>query len=187
MGANGVAGVKATLTSAIAPGVSSGHVAAWVGVGGPKQGPAGTDEWLQVGLSSLGDGSIRLYYELAAPSPHYVDLGRGAVGRPVRVAVLEMAARPSWWRVWVRGRPASPPLRLPASEGRLVPVATAESWRPSAAPLGCNTFHYRFDRVRVVGRRGASWSSFVTAWTFRRSPYGVERRGDGFVAADGPA
>lgn len=189
MGGNGVAGVAATLTSAAAPGVSVGHVAAWVGVGGPNAGPGHTDEWLQVGMSSLGGGSLRLYYEVVAPGLplRYVDLGRGAVGRPTRVAVLELPARPSFWRVWVDNRPVSKPLRLRGSERRLVPVATAESWRPAAAKPGCNTFAYRFGRVRVVGQRGGSWSSFHAAWTLHRSPYAVEQRGDGFLATSPPA
>ena len=32
---------------------SNGHVAGWVGVGGPGQGPNGTDEWLQVGSAAF--------------------------------------------------------------------------------------------------------------------------------------
>jgi hypothetical protein len=184
MGATGVAGVAATLEPTAEPDVRSGHVAAWVGVGGPAAGPGGADEWLQVGLSSVGDGSIRLYYEVVAPrvALHYVDLGSSAVGRPVRVVVLEIRARPDWWRVWVNGRPVSRPLQLSGSEHRLVPVATAESWRPGRATPSCNTFTYRFRGVRVAAGRGRPWSSFVAAWTLQRSPYAVERRGDGFVA-----
>jgi hypothetical protein len=184
MGAKGVEGVEATLEPTAEPDVRSGHVAAWVGVGGPDAGPGGADEWLQVGLSSLGDGSIHLYYEVVAPhvALHYVDLGSSEVGRPVRVAVLELTARPDWWRVWVDGRPVSPPLQLSGSEHRLVPVATAESWRPAGATPSCNTFTYRFRGVRVAARRGGPWSPFVAAWTLQRSPYAVERRGDGFVA-----
>lgn len=189
MGATSVAGIEATVTSTAAPAVPTGHVAAWIGVGGPGAGPSGADEWLQVGLSSLGGGSIRLYYEVVAPGAarRYVDLGAGVVGRPVRVGVFEVPAHPSSWRVWIAGRPVSPPLQLPASDQQLDPVATAESWRPSAAPAACNTFDYRFHRVQVVRRRGGPLSSFVTAWTLQRSPYTVVRRADGFVASSSPS
>ena len=44
-------GASAVLTALAAPAVANGHVAAWVGVGGPGQGPNGADEWLQVGIS----------------------------------------------------------------------------------------------------------------------------------------
>src|SRR5579884_1778723 len=41
-----VAGIGATITPAPAGfDVRAGHVAGWVGVGGPGQGPNGTDEW----------------------------------------------------------------------------------------------------------------------------------------------
>src|SRR6266704_2315756 len=60
-------GVAATVTSLSPPQVLGGHVAAWVGVGGPGAGPGGSDEWLQAGLSSFSDGKGRLYYELALP------------------------------------------------------------------------------------------------------------------------
>ncbi|HEV2590301.1 MAG TPA: hypothetical protein VGU02_00280 [Gaiellaceae bacterium] len=185
MGAGAVAGIEATLTSTTAPRVRTGHVAGWIGVGGPGAGPRGADEWLQAGLSSLLGGSVRLYYELATPGlrPRYVDLRRVAVGRSIRIGVLENAARPSWWRVWVNGRPASPPLHLVGSDRRLGPIATAESWRPRTAIATCNSFEYRFDRVRVVRQRGGSLSSFVAAWKLQHAPYTVASRGDGFVAA----
>ena len=67
-------GVAATLTMLEAPRVSSGHVAGWVGVGGPGLGPNGEDEWLQVGLASFaGSTEGHLYYELAQPGrePQY--------------------------------------------------------------------------------------------------------------------
>ncbi len=34
-----------------------------------------------------------------------------------RFIVLEMASRKSWWRVWVDGKPVSPPINLPGSHG----------------------------------------------------------------------
>src|SRR5437588_12825873 len=49
-------GVSARITPLASPDVLDGHVAAWVGVGGPGPGPRGADGWLQVGLSALRAG-----------------------------------------------------------------------------------------------------------------------------------
>src|SRR4051812_9020353 len=57
-----VRGVAATLTAEAWPDVASGHVAAWVGVGGSGYGPRGTDEWIQAGLAGFPDGRNELYY-----------------------------------------------------------------------------------------------------------------------------
>src|SRR5205823_13691537 len=58
-------GIGATLTSVATPVVQHGHVAGWVGVGGPSEGPGGTAEWLQVGLNTPSQvgGRQKLYYE----------------------------------------------------------------------------------------------------------------------------
>src|SRR3954447_8171146 len=67
-------GVAAKITALGAPGVQNGHVAGWVGVGGPKQGPNGADEWIQVGLSGFqGSADSSLYYEVtrAGGAPTY--------------------------------------------------------------------------------------------------------------------
>src|SRR5436190_19675677 len=52
-------GIGAALTSLAPPVVESGHVAGWVGIGGPGEGPGGTDEWLQVGLNATRQGDGR--------------------------------------------------------------------------------------------------------------------------------
>ena len=39
-------GVRATISAIRAPNVVAGHVAGWVGVGGPGKGPNGEDSWL---------------------------------------------------------------------------------------------------------------------------------------------
>ena len=85
-------GVRATLSAMARPYVASGHVAAWIGVGGPGAGPNGADEWIQVGLSAFSDGSSQLYYEVTRPGvpPTYHQID--AVVRPgerKRVVVLE--------------------------------------------------------------------------------------------------
>ena len=184
MGARPVVGIASTISSAVAPRVGIGHVAGWVGVGGPKEGPGGTDEWVQVGLSSLPGGRVHLYYEQKAPGVglRLVDLGASFDGAAPRVAVRQVPLRPSWWRVYVDGRPVAPPLRLVGSAAGLTPVATGESWQPLGAGTGCNTFAFRFRRVRIVDRGARSWVRFETGWKLENAPYAVERRADGFTA-----
>jgi hypothetical protein len=184
-----VAGVGAALVaSPQAFSVRSGHVAAWVGVGGPGEGPGGSDEWIQVGFSAMPSLSNNdLYFEVARPGglPTYSRL-RGDVssGTSVRVAVLEMRSRRDWWRVWVDGSAASGPIHLPASHGRWRPVVTAESWDGGTAV--CNDFSYRFDAIRVALKPGGVWVplSGVTRLDSRDTIVSRSRNGD-FVAAGG--
>src|SRR5439155_2333544 len=78
-------GIQAAVTALTVPAVSAGHVAAWVGVGGVGEGPHGTSEWLQVGLSAFSGGLMSLYYEVALPGrvPVYTELeSQVAAGRP---------------------------------------------------------------------------------------------------------
>ena len=46
-------GVRATIMLTRAPSVDAGHVAGWVGVGGPGQGANGGDAWIQAGVASV--------------------------------------------------------------------------------------------------------------------------------------
>src|SRR5256885_4168826 len=46
-------GIGATVTPLAGFNVLSGHVAGWVGVGGPRQGPNRSDEWPQGGFSRV--------------------------------------------------------------------------------------------------------------------------------------
>ncbi len=176
-------GVRATLTALSNPVVTAGHVAAWVGVGGVGQGVDGTDAWIQVGLSAFPGSESRLYYEVTVPGapPAYVELeSRIPTGERLRVAVLEMAQRPDFWRVWVNGKPVSVPVELKGSSGRWQPIATAESWAGAGA---CNQFHYRFESVHVAAATGGSWRSFVGGHTFLDSGYRLLDHGGGtFVA-----
>jgi hypothetical protein len=151
-------GAAAIVTALRPPGVADGHVAAWVGVGGVGLGPAGSDEWIQVGLSAFPDSGSAIYYEVArgGAEPRYVQVAQGIeIRQPHRFAVLEMAHRRSWWRVWVDGRPASPPIRLPRSHGAWSPQAVAESW--SAGSGACNGYEYRFERLLTAHGPGGSW------------------------------
>jgi len=160
-------GISATITPLSAFSVVSGHVAGWVGVGGPKQGPGGTDEWLQVGFSGFPQLTGNdLYFEVAKPNgnPTYHQLATGlAVGRSVHLAVLEMHKRPNYWRVWVNRKPASQPIYLPQSHGRWSPIATAESWDGGTGGT-CNDFLYRFHGVSLAGFPGGGWHRLLTGY-----------------------
>jgi hypothetical protein len=151
-------GVAATLSMLQEPSVPAGHVAAWVGVGGPGLGPNGTDEWLQVGLASFpGSTEGHLYYELTQPgrAPQYTELAAGIrPGERLRVAVLELPfARDTWVVVSKAGIVG--PFYLPRSHRAWQPVATAESWDAGGAQ--CNRFSYRFGGVQLA-RGNGSWS-----------------------------
>lgn len=153
-------GVSATLSSVVAPVVEGGHVAAWIGVGAPGEGPNGSDEWLQVGQNMVVGATSKLYYEIAQPwGIRYVELEQQVEpGVPARVAVLEMAGRRSVWRVWLNGRPVSEPIWLPDSHGRLTPMAMAENWAGDASV--CNRYAYSFHGARLATTPGGSWVRF---------------------------
>jgi hypothetical protein len=182
-------GISAVVTPLPAFHVSAGHVAGWVGVGGPHQGPGGTDEWLQVGFSGFPELSgSNLYYELTLPhgQPTYHQLATNLpLGKPARIAVLEIRSRPNWWRVWVNGSPASRPIQMPGSHGRWSPIATAESW--DGGDGTCNTFLYRFRNVSIARVPGGGWQQLVGGYTITNPTTRVERKGGNgsFLAAEG--
>jgi hypothetical protein len=165
-------GVRATISAVRAPEVAAGHVAAWVGLGGPGQGPNGTDMWVQVGLASMPGMGTVLYAEVTRPSraPAFRLLEENIqVGDSRRVAVLEMSRRPEWWRIWVNGVAVSEPIHLADSSERWAPIATAESW--NGGQVACNQFAFRFERVSVSHGRGGSWFAFRPGYDFRDGNY----------------
>jgi hypothetical protein len=170
-------GISAVLTSLAQPAVESGHVAGWVGVGGPGEGPGGSDEWIQVGLNSLPGTANKLYFEVMRPGVgvSYTEVATNVSnGRPVHLAVLETASSPNTWRVWVNGRPVTPPIELAGSHRALTPMAMGESWdggRPA-----CNRFSYRFARVSVAGAPGGSWQAARDAAVLQDPGYRVVKR-----------
>ena len=165
-------GIRATVTPLERPEVESGHVAAWVGVGGSGLGAGGTDAWIQIGISTLSDGASLLYYEVNRPQtgPRYTPLDV-PVGVRHRVAVLELPTRRGWWRAWLDGKPVSPAVHLPGSSGHWRPIATAETW--DGGRRVCNRFAFRFAAVAVVTR--GAWSRFVVGHRFQDPGYVVAR------------
>ena len=171
-------GVRATITVLDAPRVEKGHVAAWVGV-------AGRDHWIQVGVSGFeGSPTSNLYYEIsrAGHAPQYFEVEPDIAPVATRtVAVLEVRGHPSWWRVWVNGKPVSKPVHLAGSHRQWRGLATAESW--NAGSRACNTFAYRFDRLAVAAAPGGSWHQFRANHRFQSPGYAVvARRTTSFVA-----
>ena len=170
-------GISTRLQAATAPQVLNGHVAGWVGVGGPGAGPNGTDEWLQVGFSAFpGSAFSSLYYEVAQPhqAPRYVELEGGLPpGTTTKVAVVELSGRRGWWRVWVDDSPVGEAVYLPGSHGAWRPLATSETWGAGASV--CNRFRYRFASVSVATRPGGGWQLLRDDYTFQNHGYRIRR------------
>jgi hypothetical protein len=170
-------GVAATLVPVQAPSVINGHVGGWVGVGGTNAGPGGVAEWLLVGFAAFSgaDGSrSRMYYEVTRPGvpPKYVELNPDVTpGTKHRVAVLEMAKRESWWRVWVDGRAVSPPIHLPGSHGTWYPQAIGENWNGGTG--ACNAFNFRFTDVMLAETNGGKWRPIGDSYVFEDAGYKV--------------
>jgi hypothetical protein len=162
-----VHGLAATITQLSVPEVRSGHVAAWVGIGGPGAGPAGEDEWLQVGLGRMYGRRPVLYAEVRSGG-HYsfrVLLAPVLAGEPHRVALTEVA--PGSWRVVVDGRAVAWRARLDVGLGRRAQVA-AESWTSSGA---CNGLAYRVEAVAARGQGG--WRPLRRPFLFHDAPLTV--------------
>jgi hypothetical protein len=166
-------GVGATLDPVQTPGVSAGHVGAWIGVGGTDSGPGGKAEWLQIGYSAFAaDRMSRIYYEVtvAGSDPRYVELNsRVKPGEKHAFKVLEMARRKAWWRVWLDGKAVSPAIHLPGSHGAWYPQAAAESWNGGVG--ACNTFHYRFSNVKLAHADGGDWRPLKQSIPFHDAGY----------------
>jgi hypothetical protein len=183
-------GVSALISPLDAFDVVNGHVAGWVGVGGPGQGPNGTSEWIQVGYSGFPSitGSD-IYYEVALPngSIKYHSVAAGLpVGTLTKMTVLEIRGRRDWWRVWVNHKPVSPAIHLPGSHGRWNPIATAESWDGGMGGT-CNTFLYRFRHVSVAHAPGGGWHQLTSGYPIQSAVTRIQRQhgSSGFLAAEG--
>jgi len=169
-------GIRATITALRTPAVSSGHVAGWIGVGGPGQGPHGETMWLQTGVAAVPGTPTMIYVEITRPGRDPIFLPvreRVELGERHRLAVLEMNRRPGVWRVWLDGQPVTGPVVLPGSHERWKPIATAESWNGNVAT--CNGFRFRFERVGVATALGGSWRTFAPGFTFLDRGFAVRQ------------
>jgi hypothetical protein len=170
-------GVAAHIQTRVAPQVVSGHVAGWVGVGGPDAGPNGTDEWIQVGFSAFpGSPLSSLYYEVARPgaAPQYHEIASNLpAGTTRKVAVVELGGRRGWWSVVVDDRTVGDPVYLPGSHGAWRPLATTETW--GAGSFVCNRYSYRFGSVAVATRPGGGWQRLTRHYTFQNHGYRIKR------------
>jgi hypothetical protein len=168
-------GISATVDTTSAPAVSDGHVGGWIGLGGTAAGPNGAAEWIQTGLAAFAsDDTSQMYYEVtvAGSQPKYVELGSD-IGSGVahHFAVLEMAGKKSWWRVWVDNKPVSPPIYLPGSDDKWYPQAVAENWNGNTG--ACNTYSYKFSNVSLAQNSGGVWRPLTSSYTFQDAGYHV--------------
>jgi hypothetical protein len=151
-------GITASITPLSTSKVNSGHISAWVGVGGSTEG-----EWLQVGFSGFpGRPGNTLYYEHRSRGSEavYHELARGwPTGKAAQVAVLEMHGRVGYWRVWLNGKAETSPIRL-VTNRRFAPIATGESFDTNAA-AGCNAFLYHFEHVALATAPGGGWKPLI--------------------------
>lgn len=178
-------GVATTLSMRAPSVVRSGHVAAWVGVGGAGAGPRGTDEWVQAGIAQdAGDVAV-LYYEYRRPgdaAATYVRLQPVSPGESHTVAVTELAARPGHWRVRIDGIAQGAAIALPGSHGRFAPNATAESWDGGLVG-SCNGYSFAFSNLSLRLRNAGPWEAFGLSRVLRDPAYAIRLGANGFSAS----
>jgi hypothetical protein len=174
-GRDGVNGVAATISAPALPSVLTGHAAAWVGVGGIREGRGNASEWLQAGIAAFPRVGLRLYVEEVSRGDkrRFSDLGPALVGRRYRVRVVETGL--DVWHAFLNGRPVGKPAYLPTARGSWRPVATAESW--TAPRSSCNRYAYRFEGVSAL--ESDRWRALGEA---ERLGSGVTRERSGFSA-----
>jgi hypothetical protein len=156
-------GIRVSLANMVTPDVGEGHVAGWVGVGGPGLGPNGTDEWVQVGYAGFPGGNTQLYYEVAQPNiapKYHLVLPSVAPNAKNLMSVTEVKS--DAWQVSVNDKAVSPVIALPASSGKFPPQAIGETWN-SGTTL-CNVYSYGFGEVQVAAKPGGSWGAGKTGY-----------------------
>jgi hypothetical protein len=158
-GSSDAFGISAQIAQTSTFDILNGNVGGWVMVGGKGQGPLGSNEWLQAGLTAFPNGSTDVYYEVELPGryPTYHQVSTGvAVGTYTKVTVLEMHKRPNLWRVWVNHRPVSPPIKLLGSHDGLKATAESVSW-DGGTGSPCNDYSYSFRHLSIARVPGGVW------------------------------
>jgi hypothetical protein len=182
--ANVGSGISAVITPLANFDLPNGDIAGWVGVGGPGEGPNGTDEWLQIGLNELPGNDTAVYYEVTLPNqyPEYHEVvANPPAGHPYRFAVKEV--QPNYWQVTLNGEPVSPAINLPESHNKFLPIATAESWDGGTG--ACNNFLYSFQQIKVAHRTGGVFHPLSGGYPIKSAKTTLNRAGTAFVAAQG--
>ena len=174
-------GLAARITLTRAAQVTSGHVAAWIGVGGAGQAANGADGWLQVGVSSVPGGETELYYEVTQPgtATTYASLGDVSPGESHLVAVAETA--PNTWQVRLDGRPASPAFWLPGSHGKWSPMATTESY--DGGVTSCNGYSFEFGDLKSSPAPGV-WQPLAKVSSFHDAGHSLTTPAPGTIAVN---
>ena len=101
-------GVRATITLTQQPSVGAGHVAGWVGVGGPGQGLNGEDAWIQAGIATLPQMDPVIYAEIerGGPTPEFrlieggVPVGRSHSSQSSRWPAAPAGGASGWTGKW---------------------------------------------------------------------------------------
>lgn len=172
-----VVGISARVGDLAVPTVSTGHVAAWIGVS------AGTS-WLQVGISAFEGGATALYREVARPGvpPRYTQLvDTVEPGRLYALAVREVVGGRGRWQVFLDGRPVGAAVPLRGGGAPLLPMVMSESWNDRTA--SCNGFRFVFDGVRVATRGGGAWLPLRDAASRVDPGYRLQHAGSRVVAS----
>jgi hypothetical protein len=171
-----VAGIAGTVVPVARPVVRTGHVAAWIGVGGIGVGPAASDQWLQIGVNAVAGGGTAIYEEWKSGRAYrYTEVLSGIrVGEAHRVELV--AAGSGRWQARLDGRPVGPAYPLAGAQlwhGQ----ATAETFAPDAGR--CNRFAYRIADV-VELRGGHPWRRLAAPLVFRDARLSLTARSGGY-------
>jgi hypothetical protein len=166
-----VHGIRGWLSAPLDPQVRSGDVSGWIGVGRTQT--TGKRGILRVGLLASARGSLRLYHERRLRTGQWRRfLGPTvAAGERHKVAIVEMAHRRTFWRVWIDDQAVTNPIHLPRARHGKYAMATGESW-DGGTPT-CNRLDYFFGPVTV---RGRYWHRLSSGQVVEDPGYAVVRR-----------
>jgi hypothetical protein len=166
-------GLSARVTATRTAVVTSGHVAAWIGVSGQ----AG---WLQIGISSVPGGTTELYYEASQPGsdPVYTSLGAIGTGETHQISVVETGT-PDVWVVNLDGQTVSGQILLRGSHDSWRPMATSESY--DGGMTACNAYGFRFGNLQTASAAGV-WQPLKSLRTFADAGHALRATAFGGLA-----